>query len=165
MEYTLVGVADDELFARAELLAELLSRSLPNFAMKKVVVSQERWAGNDHPPTTPRTSCLRAPHIPLHNHCPPCFLTQSFSSFGGNATIAMCEQSHSPFGGYTRHTSRHYSGIDGDTVCPDNSQVNRHQYDAQVTIYLSGARGGQPSSRRSWRCSVNMRHTAARGWL
>jgi hypothetical protein len=51
VEYTLVGVADDELFARAELLAELLSRSLPNFAMKKVVVSQERWAGNDHPPT------------------------------------------------------------------------------------------------------------------
>lgn len=43
--FTLLGVGDDVELARAELLADLLTRVLPAFRYRKVVVRKEKWQG------------------------------------------------------------------------------------------------------------------------
>lgn len=43
--FTLLGVGDDVDLARAELLADLLTRVLPAFKYRKIVVRQEEWEG------------------------------------------------------------------------------------------------------------------------
>jgi hypothetical protein len=55
--FTLLGVGDDVDLARAELLADLLTRVLPAFKYRKIVVRQEQWEGA-------MSNCHRHTHDP-----------------------------------------------------------------------------------------------------
>ena len=64
--FTLMGVGDDVDLARAELLADLLTRVLPAFKYRKIVVRQEEWEGamsNCHTHTHTDDPQQQLPHL------------------------------------------------------------------------------------------------------
>ena len=76
--FTMLGVGDDVDLARAELLADLLTRSLPAFRYRKIVVRQDQWQGATNTSLVVRQQSRqchvhinRALHTALHLPLPP----------------------------------------------------------------------------------------------